>query len=163
MAAVAIEVSEQAKWDAYQARVAKLPKRDRRNLSRASAQTKWIIEAVCEWYAHYVEMAKSLGLPTENVLYRAGLLIPRLPMGSAVPQMPEPSGLAAAVEKAMKELTQRRRDVVIACERYASWPMERAARHLGMEYGEFARELDGARQSLADMLRVMGWKVPHKE
>jgi hypothetical protein len=162
MVALAIEVPEQDKWAAYEARVAKAPKRDRRNLSRASEQTKWIINATAEWYAHYVEASKALGLPTENILYRAGLMIPRAPMGSSVPQMPEPSALAAAVEKAMRELSHRRREVVIACERFASFPMDRPARHLGMDAGEFCRELDGARQSLADMLRVTGWRVPHK-
>jgi glycyl-tRNA synthetase len=74
VAAAAIDIGERAKWDAYEAQVARLPKRDRRELSRASEQTKWIINATRDWYAFWRDWRmswwQSIGLAGENLQLR---------------------------------------------------------------------------------------------
>jgi hypothetical protein len=163
LAAAAIDIGERAKWDAYEAQTAKLPKRDRRELSRASEQTKWIINATRDWYAFYRSNSSGMGLPTETALHRAGLMLPRAPFNGGLPTMADPPALAAAVEKAMPQIRDSRRRVLIACERYAEQGLGRAARSLGMSENATSDYLKEARQSLADTLRGMGWKVPQAE
>jgi hypothetical protein len=160
MVAVAEIVGAEAKMDAY---LARLPKRDRRELSRASPQTRWIIDAVGEWYAFYQERASGLGLPSENTLHRAGLMIPRAPMTNGLPQMADPPARAAAVEAAMPKIQDSRRRVLIANERRAHVGLEAVAKALGMRYNEAKDYLAEARSALANILRGMGWDVPHDE
>lgn len=163
MAAAAMDIGERAKWDAYDARVAKMPKRDRRNLSAASPQTKWVIEAMRTWYGFYFERLAALGLPSKNTLHDAALLIPRAPLGNIMPMMPEPPSLAVAVENELPKIMESRRRVLIAYERYGDFGVDRVARELKMRTKETSRYLDEARQSMADLLRGAGWKVPHKD
>jgi hypothetical protein len=160
MAAVAIEVGEQAKWDSYLKGAAKLPKRDRRELSHASEQTRWIIEATRDWYAFYRSHTSGMGLPTETALHRAGLMLPRAPFNGGLPTMADPPRKAASVEAALPQIRESRRRVLIACERYAEQGLARAARQLGMSESSTTDYLKEARQSLADILRGMGWDVP---
>jgi len=160
MSALAVEVSEQAKMDIYVAQAKRLPKSDRRELSRATAQTKWVMEATAEWYAYFHEGSGNTGLPTENVLHRAALLIPRSPVVGGTPHMEEPSARAAAVEAALPHIRESRRRVLIAVERHSSRGVEFAARRLGMSVRETTRYLCEARQSLADVMRGKGWLVP---
>jgi hypothetical protein len=160
MAAVAIEVSEQAKWDAYLGRVGKAPKRDRRELSRASEQTRWVMAAMEEWYEFYHVRMAALGLPSENWICR--LWQPRQQFMNVVPRLPEPSRLAAAVEAALPHIRDSRRRVLLVCQQHADRGLEYSARRLGMSANSAGHYLEEARQSLADILRAGGWKVPHK-
>lgn len=156
----ATAVSDETKMAAY---VARLPKRDRRELSRASPQTKWIMEATAEWYGFYVERAGGLGLPTKNTLHDAALLIPRAPLGSGTPPMADPPELAAAVEAALPRIRASRRRVLVTVERCAVHGLERAARQLRMSQSATRDYLNQARQSLADILRGQGWDIPQNE
>ncbi len=159
--ALACDVSEQAKWDAYEARVAKLPKRDRRELSRASAQTKWIMNATAEWYGFYYVLLSSFGLPRENWITR--LWEPRSKHMNCVPRLPEPSALAAAVEAALPHIRGSRRRVLLVVEWNAERGLAYSAHKLGMSVNATSKYLEEARQSLADILRAGGWKVPQKD
>jgi hypothetical protein len=160
---MAVAVSEVEKMAAYDAMVAKLPKRDRRNLSRASAQTKWIMEAVTRWFNFQQGgTATGLGLPSENVLHRAGLLIPRAPLRVVTPiaEVPE---IVSAVNNAVGSLLESRVRVLIAWERHGQYGTEYVANKLHMSSDATTRYLKQARQSLADILRGMGWRVPQGE
>lgn len=159
VAAEVMVVAEEAKMDAYLARVAKLPKRDRRELSRASAQTKFIIDGMGEWAAYYLQYLGAIGLPRENVLYRAGLMLPRAPLGSVV-LMADPSELAAAFEAGLRLVKPSRSRVLIRNEELGHKGLETVAHDLGMSLPATSRYLNEARQMLADVLRGMGWKVP---
>jgi hypothetical protein len=135
------------------------PKRRMRSESRATDQTKWIMDATSEWWVHYGEgPARLLGVPTENVLYRAALLIPRHPGGQVV--LPDPSAIAAAVEKARQSVRASRWRVLVAHERHCSREIEFIARRLGMSVASTRDYLKEGRQALADVLRGMGWLVP---
>ena len=163
LAAAAQIVSEEAKLAAYRVNVARLPKRDRRDLAAAGPQTRWIIDAVSEWFHFGYHAGRGpAGIPTENVLHRAALLLPRPPLMGSAP-IKDPPPLVLAVDKAIGELQDSRVRVLIACERAAGKGIEAAARDLGMSVDSTKRYLKQARDGLAHVLRGMGWKVPKEE
>ncbi len=162
MAAAAIDVSEQAKLDAYVARVTKRPKQVCRAQAAAGCQTKWVIEAVQEWYEFNYQAGSVPGLPTENVLHRAALLLPRPPLRVG-PPIQDPPPRVVAVGRAIGELRESRVTVLIACERFARFGIERAAQHLGMTVPSTKAHLKEARDGLAHVLRGMGWKIPKED
>ncbi len=164
LAAVAIEVSEQAKWDAYEARVAKLPKRDRRNMSRASEQTKWVMRAVSAWWNfRQGGGASGMGLPTETALHRAGLMLPRAPLRPTIPDLQDVPRRVSDVNAAVGQLMESRSRVLVGNERYGEFGIEYAAHKLRMSPMAMERYLRQARQSVADIMRGKGWKVPQPE
>jgi hypothetical protein len=162
--AAAEYVTDELKWMAYEAQVAKRPKRDKRDLSRASEQTKWVMEAVTEWYNFQQGGgASGMGLPTENVLYRAGLMIPRAPLRATTPELQDVPERVKAVNIAIGQLLDSRRRVLMAWERHYGRGIEYAAHKLKMSPNATERYLRQARQSIADIMRGMGWKVPQPE
>jgi hypothetical protein len=163
MAAEAIDVADRAKWDAYEAQVAKRPKQDRRAFAAAGPQTQFVIVAVTQWYEWFMDAANTMGLPKENVLYRAALLIPRAPSGSAAAPMLEPPKVVAAIEKAVADMQASRSRALIANERWGHLGLERVSRHLGESVDCTKRLLKQARDSIASHLRGAGWRVPNEE
>lgn len=159
LAAAANVVSEDLKMAAYKANVAKLPKQDRRAFAAAAPRIQWVMAAVGEWFDWYADPARSLGLPRENVLHRAGLLIPRAPIGAAAPSV-EPPSLVLAVEAAVAELKDSRSRVLIANERFGARGIERVARHLGMSVESTKSYLKQARDHVASYCSGRGFKVP---
>lgn len=153
-----IDTTADEKMDAYVARIASLPKRDRREMSRASEQTKWIIEAMSEWYGFYHEKLSSLGISPENWINR--LWEPRQQFMNVIPHIPDPPPRAAAVEIALRSVRESRRRVLLICERHSGMGIEYAAHRLRMPPNKVSKYLEEGRQSLADTLRGMGWKVP---
>lgn len=163
MAAAAIEVSEAAKWQAYEAIVARRPKQDRRSYAAAGAQTRWIMEAITQWFNFsYLNLQAGrgpAGLPSENILYRAGLMLPRAPM-RPIELVKDTPAIVIAVGKAIEELRDSRVRVLIVCERAGYRGLESAAHELGMSPESTRKTLKEARDALAHVLRGMGWKVP---
>lgn len=166
MAAVAVEVGEQAKWDSYLAQAKKLPKRDRRAYAAAGPQTRWIMEAVEQWYNfRFLNMGAAKGppgLPGESTLHRAGLLLPRAPL-RITELIKDPPEIVQAVNQAIDELQPSRVRVLIACEKFVNGGIDRAARELGMSPPSTRKVLKEARDALAHVLRGMGWKVPKED
>lgn len=158
MVAVAEAIGEDQKMQAY---VQRLPKRDKRELSRASPQTKWIMTATAEWFGFYHMTLASLGLPRENWILR--LWQPRAKYMNSVPKLPAPPELAAAVESALPHIRESRRRVLVVCEMYSERGIEFAAGRLRMSSNATSKYLEEARQSLADILRSAGWDVPQKQ
>ena len=134
-------------------------RRTAHELSNASTQTKWIMEATAQWWFEYGDdQAKLLGVPTKNILHNAALMIPRH-HGQGV-AIPEPGPLAKAVDTGLRRIRSSRSRVIIARERFGAWELERVARKLGMSATSTKNYLSEARHDLANVLRGMGWDVP---
>jgi hypothetical protein len=159
-------VSDEAKYRAYEQNVAKLPKRDRRAHAAAGPQTRWVMEAVEQWfnfaYVNYQAARGPSGLPSESTLHRAGLKLPRAPL-RVVELIKDPPEIVLAVNQAIDQLQASRVRVLIACEKFAGQGIERASRELGMSVASTKKYLKEARDALAHVLRGMGWKVPKED
>jgi hypothetical protein len=166
MAVAAVDMGDRAKMDAYEATLARRPKQDRRAYAAAGPQTRWIMEAVTQWFSFSYVNRRAFrgpsGFPGENVLHRAGLLLPRAPYHT-VELLRDPPAVVVAIGKAMEELQASRVRVLIACEMHSSRGLEHAAHHLGMSPSSTRAVLKEARDALAHVLRGMGVKVPKED
>jgi DNA-directed RNA polymerase specialized sigma24 family protein len=163
MAAAAIDAAEQAKWDAYTLQVAKRPKQDRRAFAASGPQTRFIMLAVTQWFEWFMDIARVGGLPRENVLYRAALLIPRSPNAGSSELSVEPPRIVSLIEKAVADLDDSHARILIANEQVGHLGIDRVAHRLKMSTDTVKNTLKEARRSIASHLRGAGVTVPREE